>query len=189
MKTILKIIIFPIIIWIIYPFVSDLGRTVIYYPDGQSLTVYRGMLFEGEYYKPYISHVSVDYVTPISDEEARLGSYPIFVKKSASIKCKFIVPKKYQNEPYRNNNKTFCFEEDSNDKDYLKINVNGPISFDKNNKEILKNIKIIDFGGAYTIFQAPMMIFVWLYYLIIWIGFSVVLIIGYVILRWYRKFE
>lgn len=187
MKSILKIIFLPLIIWLIYPFVLETGRTFIYYPDGQSLTVYSGMLFEGEYYKPYVSNVSVDYITPISDEEARLGSYPILVKKSDSKKCKFIVPKEYQNEPYRNNNKTFCFEEDSIDEDYLKIDANGPISFDKSNKDILKNIKIIDFGGAYT--QRPMMIFVWLYYLIIWIGFSVVLIIGYVLFTWYKKLQ
>jgi hypothetical protein len=185
MKILLRIIFLPIIIWFIYLFVLETGRTFIYYPDGQSLTVYSGMLFDGEYYKPYISNVSVDYVFPIPNEEARLGSYPILVKKSASKKCKFIVPKEYQNHSYRNNNKTFCFEENSSNKDYLSIDANGPISFDKNNKDIMKNIKIIDIGGAYT--QAPLVTFVWLYYLIIWIGFSILSIIVYILFMWLKR--
>lgn len=189
MKYIIQIIIYPILAWFFFYWVSGMGRLFIYYPDGKSLTVYDGKLFDGTYYFSFNSNESNDFVTPPIDDDAWRGSEPIYVAESHDNKCKFIVPKEYLKTAHQNKHNTFCFEERLDYKNCLKVLATGPIDLNMSSQAELNKIKLVDIGHALTVYKSPMGSMLLLFYLLAWIAFSILLLIVYFIFIKYKNLK
>ena len=184
MKYIIQIIIYPILVWFLFDWISGMGRVFIHYPDGKSLTVYDGKLIYGIYYFSFNSNELNDFVMPPMDDDAWRGPEPIYVAESHDNKCKFIVPMEYLKTAHQNKHNTFCFEEQFDYKNCLKIQINGPIDLSMSSQAELNKTKLVDIGGALT--KSPMGSIFLLFCLLAWVAFSILLLIGYFIFIKYR---